>query len=195
MAVVNQDRTYSKAYGTAEFETGKKMTTDSLFCTCSTTKAFTATALSRVIDEDQKAGGSLDWRTPIASLLGDDFALADHYSTHNTTLEDALSHRSGLPGHICAMMFASTKETLRQVVRKLRYLPLAYAPRTSFDYCNHMYMVVSHVLERITGEDLGSLLNRLFWKPLGMNDTHFSVQKILRSPSIRSRMVQGKKKR
>ena len=180
-----------QAYGIAEFKTGKKMTTDSLFCTCSTTKAFTATALSLAIDESQKAGGSLNWDTPIASLLGDEFVLADDYATLNTTLEDALSHRSGLPGHAYAMLLASPNEALQTEVQKLRYLPLAYAPRTTFDYCNHMYMVISRVLEKITGEDLGKVLKRRFWKPLGMDDTYFSVREVLDCPKTRSQLVQG----
>ena len=174
------------------------MTTDSLFCAFSTTKAFTAAALSLVIDESKKAaaeGGEgkpiINWDTPIASLLGDDFVLSDNHATLSTSLEDALSHRSGLPGHLGAMMLASPKETLKDVSRKLRHLPLAYAPRTTFNYCNHMYMVISYILERITGEDLGSLLQRRIWKPLNMMDTYFNIHSVRQTPTTNTRVVQG----
>ncbi|GMF81569.1 unnamed protein product [Aspergillus oryzae] len=179
-----------KAYGIAEFP-DKKMTVDSLFTTCSTTKAFTAAAVSMVIDDTKKTPSPLRWDTPIASLIRDDFVLADNHATMNTTLEDALAHRSGLPGHLFAMIGAYPNETLREAVRKLRHLPLAYPPRTTFDYCNHMFMVVSHVLEQITGESLGEFLRKRIWSPLNMKDTYFSVQDVKRCPVTSPKLVQG----
>lgn len=179
-----------QAYGLAEFP-DRKMTTDSLFSTCSTTKAFTAAAVSLLI-EDQKHGSSpLQWDTPISSLIREDFVLADTHATMNTTLEDALSHRSGLPGHEIAMTAANPNETLQDAVRKLRHLPLAYSPRTTFNYCNHMYMVVSHVLQEITGDSLGAMLKRRIWDPLGMHDTYFAIQDLKDDPFLKSKLVRG----
>ncbi|KAE8315802.1 beta-lactamase/transpeptidase-like protein [Aspergillus transmontanensis] len=190
ISVVHGSSTFAKAYGIAEFP-DKKMTVDSLFTTCSTTKAFTAAAVSMVIDDTKNTPSPLRWDTSIASLIRDDFVLADDHATMNTTLEDALSHRSGLPGHVFAMIGAYPDETLREAVRKLRHLPLAYPPRTTFDYCNHMFMVVSHVLEQITGESLGELLRKRIWSPLDMNDTYFSVQDVKRCPVTSPKLVQG----
>ncbi|KAE8386966.1 beta-lactamase/transpeptidase-like protein [Aspergillus alliaceus] len=190
ISVVHGSSTYAKAYGFAVLP-DKEMTLDSLFTTCSTTKAFTAAAVSMAIDDSIKSPSPLTWDTPIASLIRDDFVLADDHATVNTTLEDALSHRSGLPGHIYAMVGAYPDESLRDAVRKLRHLPLAYPPRTTFDYCNHMFMVVSHVLEKIAGEPLGEILKKRIWDPLNMKDTYFSVQDVKRCPSTSPRLVQG----
>lgn len=167
------------------------MTTDSLFSTCSTTKAFTAAAVSLSINDSKSTSSPLNWDTPLASLIRDDFVLADDYATSHTTLEDALSHRSGLPGHQAAMSIASPSESLRDAVRKLRHLPLAYAPRTTWNYCNHMYMSISHALEQWTGTSLGSFLKERIWDPLGMNDTYFSIHEVLRSPELQRRLVRG----
>ncbi|KAJ5868925.1 hypothetical protein N7534_003478 [Penicillium rubens] len=52
MAVVHGSSTWSKAYGFAQFP-DRRMTTDSLFSTCSTTKAFTAAAMSLAIDDSR----------------------------------------------------------------------------------------------------------------------------------------------
>lgn len=41
----------------------------------------------------------LDWTTPIAQIIPADFVLADPWATEHITLEDALSHRTGLPRH------------------------------------------------------------------------------------------------
>lgn len=167
------------------------MTTDSLFSTCSTTKAFTAAAASLAIQDSKKTAEPINWDTPIAELIRDDCVLADEHATNHTTLEDALSHRSGLPGLVNAMLWARPNESLRDAVRKLRYIPLAHAPRTTWDYCNHMYMAVSHALEQKTGIDLGTFLEKRIWDPLGMKDTYFSIQDVAKCPKIRPRLVQG----
>ncbi|KAJ5416270.1 hypothetical protein N7465_004965 [Penicillium sp. CMV-2018d] len=190
IAVVHGSSTWSKAYGFAEFP-DRKMTTDSLFSTCSTTKAFAAAAMSLAIDDSRNTESPLLWDTPIASILRDDFVLENDYSTMHTTIEDALSHRSGLSTHNTCLYLPHPQRSLREAVRNLRHLPIAYAPRTTFSYNNNMYMVISHALEQIEGRTLGETLKKRIWDPLGMDDTYFSVTDVSRDPSLGPRLVQG----
>ncbi|KXG53303.1 Beta-lactamase-related protein [Penicillium griseofulvum] len=190
MAVVHGSNTWSKAYGFSEVP-DRKMTTDSLFCTCSTTKAFTAAAMSLAIDDSKDTETPLRWDTPIASILRDDFVLENDYSTMHTTIEDALSHRSGLPTHDACLNLVLPQRSLREAVRNLRHLPMAYAPRTTFSYNNNMYMAVSHALEQIEGRTLGETLKKRIWEPLEMNDTYFSVTDVSQDPSLRPRLARG----
>jgi CubicO group peptidase (beta-lactamase class C family) len=60
------------------------------------TKAFTAAATSLLVD-DEKEFLEVNWDTPISRLIGDDFVLSDGRYTSGVTIEDMLSHRSGLP--------------------------------------------------------------------------------------------------
>ncbi|CAG8196547.1 unnamed protein product [Penicillium olsonii] len=167
------------------------MTTDSLFSTCSTTKAFTAAAMSLAIDDSKSTETPLSWDTPIASILRDDFVLHSDYSTMHTTIEDALSHRSGLSTHDACISLANPRRSLREAVRNLRHLKMAYSPRTTFAYNNNMYMAISHLLEQIEGRSLGETLKNRIWSPLGMNDTYFSAQEVSEDPSLRPRLVRG----
>ncbi|KAJ5344446.1 hypothetical protein N7452_002450 [Penicillium brevicompactum] len=190
MAIVHGASTWSKAYGIAEFP-DRKMTTDALFSTCSTTKAFTAAAVSLVIDDSQYTDVPLRWDTPISSILRDDFVLHNDYSTLYTTIEDALSHRSGLSTHDGCISLAHPQRPLREAVRILRHLKLAYSPRTTFSYNNNMYMATSHLLENIEGRSLGEILKTRIWDPLGMSDTYFSAQEVLQDPTLGPRFVRG----
>lgn len=174
----------------AEFP-DRKMTTDSLFSTCSTTKAFTAAAVSLAIDDSKYTDAPLSWDTPLSSVLRDDFVLSDDYSTLHTTIEDALSHRSGLSTHDGCISLAHPQRPLRDAVRKLRHLKMAYSPRTTFSYNNNMYMAASHALENIEGRTLGEILKTRIWDPLGMSDTYFSAQEVLQDPSLAPRFVRG----
>ncbi|KAF9895111.1 hypothetical protein FE257_000013 [Aspergillus nanangensis] len=123
---------------TREMLPAKRMTTESLFQTADTTMGFTAAAVSMVIDDDRFSAEPLTWDERISSLIPDTFELPDRNATRSTTLEDALSHRSGLPAHWYAMDLARPAETLVEAVEKLRHLDLAHDPRTEFHYCAHI---------------------------------------------------------
>jgi CubicO group peptidase (beta-lactamase class C family) len=170
-----------QAYGKAQLpdhdtdRPARDMTTDALFATCSTTKAFTSAATSIVIQDSKDTNDPIDWDTPLSSLIPGDFVLEDDYATKNITLEDALSHRSGMPQHNWQFaLFPMQGVTLVSVVRAMRYMPLVAPPRTEYHYSNNMYLAVSHALETRTGEGLGALMKKRIWDPLGMTDTYFS---------------------
>ena len=149
-----------------------KADADTLYYTGSTTKSFTAAAMSLVIDDSADSEHPLQWSTPIASLIPDDFVLHDAYATTHLTLEDAMSHRTGMPRHD-GVLFAT--RTPRDVVRSLRFLPMSAELRTTYQYCNLMFIVASHVIETITGTFLGDILRTRIWEPLGMEETYFSL--------------------
>ncbi len=150
------------------------MTPSTLFYPGSTTKSFTAAAVSLLIDDTVNSSTPLTWQTQISSIIREDFVLPDEYSTFHVTLEDALSHRTGMPRH--DFSYGGPNFTVRDAVRSLRYLPLTAEIRTKFQYCNLMYVVVSHAIETITKRWLGDVLFERIWKPLGMFNTFFSLE-------------------
>lgn len=137
-------------------------------------------------------GTPLDWTTPIAALIPDDFVLMDDpWATTHITLEDALSHRTGLPRHDKSFVHFLPSEkdgeekrvaTPRDATRMLRYLPLNAEPRTTWQYCNQMFVVAGHVIQTLTGSWLGDSLREWIWEPLGMDATYFSLEDALAAP-------------
>ncbi|KAH8696131.1 beta-lactamase/transpeptidase-like protein [Talaromyces proteolyticus] len=184
IAVVHGGESCVKAYGLAELP-ARKLETNSIFPTMSTNKAFLAAATALVIDDTKASEQPLTWDTPISSVIPDDFGPSD------ITFEDALSHRSGQPGHEPKLSLASRDEDLQNLVRSMRHLSPAYPLRTTWEYNTFMYMVVSHALVQKMGESLESFLQRRIWLPLGMGDTYFSTQKVRKMPGIQERLVKG----
>ncbi|PPJ51301.1 hypothetical protein CBER1_07876 [Cercospora berteroae] len=157
-----------------------RATSDTLWFTGSTTKAFVATAAGLLVQNDSMP--DMKWSSRLTDLLPGDFVLSEEYQTLHTTLEDALSHRSGLPRHDTSYGWGN--ETTIDIVRRLRYLPLTSDPRARFQYCNIMYATVGAILERHTGLGLGSVLQDWIWKPLGMKSTTFSVEQAIGSGEL-----------
>lgn len=146
-----------------------------LFYTGSTTKSFTAAAASLLVDDD-KHSPRIKWTTPLAQLIPGDFALQDEYASAHITLEDALSHRTGLPGH---MLTLGREGSVRDTVRSLRHLPTDKETRTAWQYSNAMFIAVSHAIEKVTGKWLGDFLRERVWLPLDMRSTFLSLDDAL----------------
>ncbi|TAQ87178.1 hypothetical protein B7494_g4491 [Chlorociboria aeruginascens] len=167
IGVVDGDDIWTEGYGIASYPS-TPVTPSTLFYAGSTTKAFVSAAISLLVDNS-----TLEWTTPISSIIPSDFVLKDEYFTAHLTLEDALSHRTGMPRHDFSYggHYDGHKATAKDIVRSLRYLPLTAELRTKWQYCNMMYQVISHVIETLTGRWLGDVLKEKIWTPLGMNST------------------------
>jgi CubicO group peptidase (beta-lactamase class C family) len=113
----------------------------------------------------------IQWNTPLHTLLPE-FVLSDSYATTHLTLIDILSHRSGLPRHDQVLL---QDLTLPEVVERLKYLPLTEEIRTTFQYCNLMYVVAAHLIEKSTNQSLYEFLKENLWDPLGMTSTYLDV--------------------
>lgn len=142
-----------------------------LFYTGSTTKSFTAAAASLLVDDDEKYP-HIKWTTPLNQLIREDFVLPDEYATAHVTLEDALSNRTGMAGQELTL---GRLGTVRDAVRCLRHFKMNKEIRTTWQYCNAMFIAVGYMVEVVTGEWLGDFLRVHIWEPLGMKSTFFSL--------------------
>lgn len=128
---------------------------------------------------------AMGWNTTIHSIIPDDFVLRDEWATLNTTLEDAACHRSGMAAHDGIMLPLTVdgrRATTRDIVRNMRNVPsTSLLPRTTFHYCNAMYITLSYVIEVLTGKPLGEVLKEMLWQPLGMYSTYFDTDDALAS--------------
>ena len=79
-------------YGVASLETGFPVRPDTLFQIGSISKVYTATLAMQLVEE-----GKLKWTDRLADLLPD-LGLQDARANQVLTLEDILSHKSGIPG-------------------------------------------------------------------------------------------------
>ena len=184
ISVIDDDKVYSDGYGIATLP-DTKATSDTIFYGASTTKAFTGATIAHFICEkrypDQFPKG---WQTPISHILRDDFVLENEWATAHLTLEDAVCHRTGMPRHDKSSfhIINGREAQPKDVVRNMRNLRMTEEPRVKFAYCNFMFVVLSHVIETVTGKPLGDVLKEEIWEPLGMNSTYFTLDGAQNAP-------------
>jgi CubicO group peptidase (beta-lactamase class C family) len=184
--VANSRRFIQQAFGYAELP-NIKAAPETLFFAGATTKSLTAAALSYMIDSrNYSSMVEAGWYTPISSIIRDDFVVGgDEWATAHLTLDDAVSHRTGLAPHEYAWARHSEEGkpvTVADMVRRLRGLKLSAEPRTTWQYSHLMYVALSHVIETLTGKWLGAYLDETIFRPLKMEATYCSTQEALEAP-------------
>jgi CubicO group peptidase (beta-lactamase class C family) len=187
IAVFNKQSTHTAAFGHARFEPPVPATPDTIYDMASTSKSFTAAAIGKLV-ADNDLQSDVAWTAKMSDLLPDDFVLPDVYATKHATIEDILSHRTGMPGHDLSYMSvrAAQPDTPQSVTRSLRHLPMNQSLRTAYQYNNMMYTVATHLIETLTRQYFSSFLHETFFGPLGMSSTYLQPSAV---PKDRSQLL------
>ncbi len=141
-----------------------------LFEIASNSKAFTAVALSMLVDE-----GKLAWDDPVTKHLPD-FQMYDAYVTHEMTVRDLLTHRSGLGlGAGDLLWWPTTTFTSDEIIEKLRYIRPATSFRNSYAYDNLLYIAAGKIIAQKSGKSWGDTVREKILNPVGMASTTTSL--------------------
>ena len=165
VSVHKDGETFFFADGLADVENKYEATPDTIYAIASSSKAFIATALCILADE-----GKLTLDDSVKSHLPD-FEMHDKYMSAHLSIRDALGHRSGLPRHDLTWL-NNPHITLHEVIRRLRFLPVAFPPRTRMHYQNHMFALASVLVEKISGKKWQDFVKEKILDPLGMTSTY-----------------------
>lgn len=96
IAILQDQKIASKGYGHASLSAKTPVTPDTLFDIASSSKSLTAASVALLIADDDRYP-QIQWDSKMSSLLPDDFVMSAKSFTGDVTVEDVLSHRSGLP--------------------------------------------------------------------------------------------------
>jgi CubicO group peptidase (beta-lactamase class C family) len=169
VAIVEGDTVYVRAYGVRKLGAPQKVDEHTTFPIGSNTKAFTAASLAILVD-----AGKLSWDDKVVDRLPG-FAMYDPYATHEMTVRDLLTHRSGLGlGEGDLMFTPATTRSRADVVRALRFLKPATSFRSVFAYDNVLYPVAGELIEAVSGQSWEDFVRRQIFTPVGMTDAAVS---------------------
>jgi CubicO group peptidase (beta-lactamase class C family) len=167
----------AQGFGVRRLGDPAPVTSKTLFEIASNSKAFTAVALAKLVDE-----GKLDWDDPVIKHLPD-FRMHDPYVTQEMTVRDLLVHRSGLGlGAGDLLWWPTTNFSTDEIIHRLRFVKPATSFRASYAYDNLLYIVAGRIVAQKAGKSWGDAVREQILDPLGMADTTTSVAAMLRSP-------------
>lgn len=159
---------YKKGYGISNFEYNIEIDPSSVFHVASLSKQFTAAAIIRLSLE-----GKLNLNDDIRKYIPEvpDFG-------HTITFNHLLHHTSGLRDQWELQGLAGWRNddliTEKDILEMLaRQKSLNFLPGDEENYCNTGYTLLGVSVKRISGVSLREYADSVFFKPLGMTNTHF----------------------
>jgi CubicO group peptidase (beta-lactamase class C family) len=191
----NGETVYDRAFGWSDKESGRRMTTDTIFRIASQTKALTSAAILALLEE-----GKLALSTPVSDFIPEYANIQVALQTEGKaqlvaakrpiTIRDLLTHTSGYSygtdPHIAAMYeakglgpaaghgwyTADKDEPVCETMARLGTLPTISQPGEAYVY-GYNTDILGCVVERASGVSLDKFLRDRILQPLGMKDTHF----------------------
>ena len=101
------------------------------------------------------------------------------YIHQNITIEQLLTHQSGLPNYLAkneyVMRLFEREYSAGELVEQFCSDSLEFDSGTKFQYSNSGYVVLSHIIEKVSGKLFREVLEEKIFQPLYMNDTYFGV--------------------
>jgi CubicO group peptidase (beta-lactamase class C family) len=165
--VARGDQTiFNRAYGSANLEWDVPNTIATKFRLGSVTKQFTAASI--LLLEER---GKLSVNDPVKKYMSDAPAAWD-----KVTIFHLLTHTSGVadftrfPDYPKIEPFATTPAKL---VALFRDKPLDFEPGEKWSYDNSGYVLLTYLIEKITGDSYEKFVRENIFAPLGMADTGY----------------------
>jgi CubicO group peptidase (beta-lactamase class C family) len=161
---------FAKGYGVRKLGDPTPVDENTLFGIGSNTKAFTAAALATLVDQ-----GKISWDDPVYQRLPG-FQMYDPYVSHEMTIRDLLTHRSGMGlGEGDLLFWPHTSFTRQEIIYKLRFMKPASSFRSHYAYDNLLYMTAGQIVPAVTGTSWDDYVGEKILAPLSMKTTTIST--------------------
>ena len=182
IAIVEDDKViYARGFGFKDLDSASPTTPRTLFGIGSVTKSFTALAILKLVEE-----GKIDINDPIEKYV----PLRIRPFGEEITIHHLLTHSSGIPALAYAEAF------IRSILGLDHYwLPISYPddvivfmrdaeewveckPGEKFFYLNEGYVILGHIISKISGIKYEDYVKENILKPLKMNRTYFLREEV-----------------
>jgi CubicO group peptidase (beta-lactamase class C family) len=153
----------ANGYGQANLEWPSPVSTKTRFQLASATKPFTGTALMLLVQE-----GKLSLDDPVTKHLPEAPA-----AWQSITLRHLASHTAGLKDDL-----GHGFETAAEAVKLAAGLPLDFTPGERASYGITGYLVLTHIIEKVSGKPFPAFMRERLFGPLGMDGAAFDNAKV-----------------
>lgn len=161
-----------KGYGYKNIHTKTLNDTATIYRIGSLSKPFTATVVLRLAEQHK-----LTLQDPIATYL------PEYPHGDSITIEHLLTHSSGIKEYLSIKAIQQLPDgappvSLQQLIAYFSNEPLTIRPGEKYSYSNSNYIVLSAIIEKITGEKFEHVVRRMIFEPAGMQHSGFDFKHV-----------------
>lgn len=166
VAVVKDNKIiYSQGFGYRDLENKLPVTVNTVFPIASITKSFTGSLLGILESQNQ-----VSLKEKPAFYIPE-FQFFNEKMDNLITIEDLLSHKSGIGSQGTTLEFFPDNDKLK-TVQRLKYLKPEGEIKNSFQYSNMGYILAGTIVEQITNKSWEKNIEEKIFEPLGMNNSY-----------------------
>ena len=160
---------WSKAYGYANLEQGRKMTTDTYCRVESISKSVTAWGVMKLVEQ-----GKIELDKPVELYIKNWEFPESEFSEEKVTVRMLLSHSAGMPLGTIGVRYSPQEDipSLEEILSKDAILK--QQPGLSFSYSNTGFNLLELLIEEVTGRDFAEYMAEEVLIPLGMHNSSFT---------------------
>ncbi|KAI4222458.1 MAG: hypothetical protein L6R36_006142 [Xanthoria steineri] len=167
--VLHEDHVlHTENFGYADIEAQIPPSSETRYAIGSLTKAFTAAAVGRLVED-----GKLTWDSLVRDVMGEGFHFSDPGLTQRVSVLDILSHRMGIQRS--NQLWHGNDNLLlldkADVIPHVQYLSPVQQYNTTVHYNNWGYALAGQLVEKVSGEGWASYIQEHLLLPLQMNRT------------------------
>ena len=156
---------FARGYGVANLQNGAPVTPQTMFAIGSVTKQFTCSALMML--QEQKR---LSVNDPVSKYFPRLTRASD------ITLKDLGGHISGYRDYYPLDYVdreMATSEPPDTIIMRYATRPLDFEPRSRWSYSNTGYLILGRVIEKVSGQPIGSFFQTHIFTPLELAHTAY----------------------
>lgn len=175
----------SQGFGKRSIKTNEKVNGETVFRLGSLSKGFAGVLAADLVSE-----GQMQWTDKVSDFIPE-FRLGDSINTSQITLATILSQTSGAPYHSYTDLVEAGLP-LTDIAKRFKSVAPISKPGKMYSYQNAMYALSGEMMQEVTHQDIRTLLNDKFFKPLdmhsiSMDDESLKHQKNVALPHSKSR--------
>jgi beta-lactamase class C len=166
-----------EGFGKKNIKLSDRVDGETVFRLGSLSKGF-----SGVLAAKLKSEGVLDWSDKVTDYIPE-FQLGDKNNTSQITLATILSQTSGAPYHSYTNLVEAGLP-LTDIAKRFKAVTPISKPGQSYSYQNAMFALSGEMMEQSTHQDVRTLLNDRFFKPLDMHSISMDDQSLQQQSNV-----------
>jgi beta-lactamase class C len=168
---------FIKGYGVKRTGSQDSVNINTVFRLGSVSKPF-ASFLTGILVQDSV----LSWTDPVVDYLPS-FALKSPEQTKLLSLQNVLSHTTGLPYHTYTNLVEEGQD-LTTLLGHLQEVNMSSTVGKEYSYQNVAYSVIAEVMKAATGKSYETLLSEKVFFPLGMKNASADYASLMANPNV-----------
>ena len=164
---------YQHGFGKADYAANKPNTPNTVFYIASLTKPFTSLLIMQLVE----AG-----KLRLNNTLIDFFPGLKNEAIRKVTIHQLLSHTSGIPDFVDPSKVSVREMTDGWFIDHLNKLTTDTLPASTFKYANSTYIILAHIVEKITAMSYAACLKKNIMDKCAMQQSGaVAVGKVIRN--------------